>query len=676
VHEGTYTGAVIAKGIRIYEAPGETAVITDGVPYKTGSTLYTAFRLDQNADGTEIRGFTINCNSSKGFYFAVFSRGVDNVIIDSLIVNDAVQGITNWGGSNWIVRHNVLNNTEAAGGGGIAIWMGAYPPNYPVCSGNIVYNNTITATATAPDYTCPGIAIGLDLRWGAYNDLTGNEDLSNNQILNNNITAPGALNGVGIEIGVLGLEGNETKIAATLGLIHDNTIQGNNIDGADLGIYLYTIINMTILENEIKNCNEGIHIEDGISNIIINYNNIFGNGVGINNTAEEYIDARYNWWGSPEGPTASPQAGDKIVGKIYYEPWLIEPYPPAIPVEALLYISPEIIDYWTVSSGKTFTVDVNIANVTNLHACEFKLYWDTALLDLVEVQITPPWDAYFIAKNETDEDLGRYWLSMGSLGTSTFNGSTTLVKLTFKITFDPVYPENRTCMLDLLDTKLSALEGVPIYYMVHDGEYSIYSTKPKIIVEPSTYTAHALNEIFTINITVQNVVNLYNFSFQLSYNTTLLDAISLETGQFLNPPIYQYKYIIDDANGLVWLWIWSEPPASPASGSGVLARITFKVTKATTATLYHQNILECALDLHDTLLVTDTGVEVEHGVEDGLYRYVPKLGDLDMDGHVGLTDLRILAYYYDPSYSTIADLNEDGKVDVYDLSILGAHYGE
>jgi len=1019
VYEGTYSGAIIDKNVKLYAAPGETPIITSGVPYKSGATLYTAFRLDNSADGTEIKGFLIKCNSSDGFYFAVFSRGVDDIIVDSLTVNDAVQGITNWGGSNWEIKNNVLNNTEAAGGGGIAIWLGARPPNYPVCSGNVIYNNIITASATASDYTCPGIGLGLDLRYGGYDQLTGSEDISGNKIINNTVTAPGALNGVGIEMGVLGLEGNETKIAATLGLVHDNVIQGNIVDGADLGIYVYTVTNIQVYGNEIRNCNEGIHIKDGLSNIAIHYNNIFGNNFGINNTVTEPVDARYNWWGDASGPyhsTLNPDgAGNAVSDNVDFAPWLSEPYPPAIlyadvfidinknglydseepafysiqdaidaaspgdtvivnmgtyrealyidknltlkgiglpTIEApdniplreftgpsgpqrtrpiifvygkiyvtidgfiidgrgigntnygfagiqyfsasgtiknniikairdtplsgaqhgcaiivnhlwdqyqehtvyiinntifdyqkngitcnepgtvayvinnivtgygltgtiaqngiqfgwnatgiiegnivsghkyndttawwscgillylysngtivrystvtdnnagvyvyasnnvtiqfnniygnteygvynepsavidarynwwgnatgpyhptlnptgtgdavsddvnfdhwllegyppplpspVIYIDPAEVEYWTLAYGETFQVGVKIEEVTNLAGYEFKLYWDTSLLDLVNIEITPPWPEgnYIIAKNYTDESSGLYWLGVGSYMTPPFSGSTTLATLTFQITYDPVYPENATCTLDLKDTKLSAPAGEPIYHIAYDGKYSIYSTKPKIEVKPSTYTAHAYEEIFTVDIYVSDIVDLYNYTFKLSYDTTLLDAVNLEIGTFLNPPLYVYKFIIDDANGEIWLWVWSTS-GTPVSGSGVLATLTFEVTKATTWTKYHPNILECTLDLHDTLLVTDKGIEVPHDVEDGLYRYEPKPGDLDCNGHVGLTDLRIVAYYYDPAYNQAADLNEDGVVDIYDLQIVAYYYGE
>jgi len=679
VSAGTYAGAIVDKNVTISVTPGETAIIISGVPYKDGSILYTAFRLDATADGAKIRGFTINCNSSESFYFAVFSRNVHNVTIDSLTVNDAVQGITNWGGSNWQITNNVLNNTEAAGGGGIAIFLGALPPSYPVCSGNLIQNNIITATATAPDYTCPGIGVALDLRYGAYDKLTGSEDISNNQILNNNITAPGSLNGVGIEIGVLGLEGNATKIAATLGIIHNNTIQGNNIEGADLGVYFYTVTDMKIQQNEIKNCNEGIHIEDGISGNIINYNNIIGNAIGINNTAGELIDARFNWWGNGTGPyhpiTNPSGIGDNVSDYVDYKPWLIKPYPPAVLIPKLR------VDSVTIESpayGKNFTTDVKLANVTDLYGFEFKLYWNTTLLDLVEANVTPPWTNYANGTNQINETIGRYYIGLSALAQSpSFNGSTTLVTLTFKITYVPVYPEDVSCLFDLNETILGDPDGKSIPHIVYDGEYKCYAARAKIQVLPQVSEAKAQNQVFNLNINVANVANLYTFEFTLQYNTTLLDAQEITIPSFPNRTYKVSKKMIDDIQGNVTLRIESISPPLQANEGLELASITFQVTHNTT---WPRPSIESYFSFGFTELITDTGVTVPHDKIGGLYRYRPIPGDMNSDGKVTIIDLAIVARAYgtrpgDPYWNELADLNNDKIINILDLIPVARNYG-
>jgi hypothetical protein len=466
-------------------------------------------------------------------------------------------------------------------------------------------------------------------------------------------------------------------------IITNNMITGVPGSVGSFGIDFINLTTGTIISgNTIRGTERGIVLRSGSApGTMIFHNNIFNNTIGLDWSPDPAgINASLNWWGDPTGPydpELNPSGkGDEVSNYVEFEPWLIAPYPPASQVEAILYVDPPSIEHWTVSYGKIFEVDINIAAVTLLYGYEFKLYWNTTLLDLLTVQICAPWGSFTIGKNETREDLGRYWLSVACVSPAPpFNGSTTLAKLTFKITHDPVYPENDTCKLDLEDTKLAAPPGVPIYHMTRDGAYTIYSTKPCMRIEPSLCASHVFGETFKINVTISDVVDLYNFSFKLSYNTTLLDATAVQVGPFLNTPTYLNKFIIDDASGLIWLWVWSTDGALPVSGNGVLATITFKVTCATLWRVNNTNILSCVLDLHDTLLATNSGIEVPHEALDGIYRYEPKPGDLDMDGKVGLSDLRIVAYYYDPAYNQIADLNEDNIVDLYDLTIVSYYYG-
>jgi parallel beta-helix repeat protein len=467
----------------------------------------------------------------------------------------------------------------------------------------------------------------------------------------------------------------------------DNTIKGNTIRANQYGIIIDgNSNNNNVTQNSILDSTvDGIIVEPyggyDPTETQISYNNIAGNAVyGIEQTGANLVDADSNWWGDPTGPydpILNPSGlGDHISGHVDFEPWLIQPYPPATLVGTLLYVNPASAECWTVAYGKTFTVDVRVEDVTDLFTYEYKLYWDTTLLDLVHVHIINPWSQFATGKNETSEDLGRLWVAFSAYGVPPFSGSTTIAELTFKTTYDPIYPENKTCKLDLSDTILLAPFAEPIYHMVHDGQYTIYSTKPKIKVEPDPYTAHSKDKIFNVTVTVSDVVNLYNFTFQLSYNTTLLEATNLLVGPFLNPPVTTFQYGIDNLNGKVWLWVWSTGGAAPANGSGVLATITFKVKLVSLWKKNNPHILSCALALSNTMLKTSNGIQVSHDAINGAYRYEPKPGDLNYDGRVSLADLMIVAYWYDPAYKAVADLNEDGKVNAVDLNLVASYYGE
>ena len=337
VAPGTYAGAIVDKSVKILGAPDGTSVITSGVPHKVGSTLYTAFRpFGDDADGAEIRNFTINCNVLESFSLGVYAVEVDDIVVASVIIHDTMQGISNWGGSNWEITDNRIYGTVAMSGGGIGIFLGA--KSQQTCCGNLVRDNVVDATATAETYSCPGICLCLDTRYGQYENLDGTEDISGNLILSNDITASGVNNGVGIEVGtILGDSENDPDrndpdlIAAIMsaGAVHDNVVKGNTIYGPYEGVYFYNVTGLTITQNTIENCvNNGIYVEHGHSGVAIYCNNIVGSAnYGIENQTETTVNAINNWWGDSRGPGGEgPGYGDAVTAYVDYDPWLYGPW--------------------------------------------------------------------------------------------------------------------------------------------------------------------------------------------------------------------------------------------------------------------------------------------------------------------------------------------------------------
>lgn len=329
VAAGSYTGAILAKDVNLVGAAGGGSVIAAGVPYAVGASLTTAFRLDDAADGSEVRNFTINCIPSGVFYFGVFARGVDNAVVDAVTVNNPVQGITNRGGSNWEITNNVVSgiNVPAAGGGiGISLSVlniSGTPPYYYACSNNYVYNNTLSSVATHDDFTCPGILLALDLRFSGGGGVPiGPEDVSGNRIIGNRYTGSGATNQVGMEIGVVGLDGDPAKIAAALGMVHDNTVSGNTVVGAEYcGMWVYTVAGLEAFGNEVTDCGgPAFRLSDGWSGGRLSCNLISGNGDGFLNDTGVVVDAEGNWWGCAGGPGEG--GCDSVGNNVDYTPWL------------------------------------------------------------------------------------------------------------------------------------------------------------------------------------------------------------------------------------------------------------------------------------------------------------------------------------------------------------------
>ncbi len=336
---GDYAGAIVDKDVNIIGATDEPSVITSGVPYKSGSGLQTAFRLGADADGAEIRNFTMNGDYANKFWFGVFARSADSVIVDSLTLDNMVQGISNWGGSGWEITSNVITETYPTYGGGIAIYLGGDPTDFPHCDNNVVQGNTISTSAEhSGGFTGAAICLWFDERNdGGYVPPT-DQSMTGNEIKDNSITASGLENQVGVEIGVGGLDGDPVKVAACLGVIHDNTVTNNTIDNAEWGLNLYVTTDLTVSGNTIKNCSDcGIYMKDDNINCLINNNNIYGNtNYGLNNTDgatySTTVNATNNWWGHASGPSGEygrVNPARKVVGKgdavsdnVDWDPWL------------------------------------------------------------------------------------------------------------------------------------------------------------------------------------------------------------------------------------------------------------------------------------------------------------------------------------------------------------------
>lgn len=277
-----------------------------------------------------------------------------------------------------------------------------------------------------------------------------------------------------------------------------------------------------------------------------------------------------------------------------------------------LYIDPPSIIDTSLVPPKNFTVTAKVADVANLYGVEFRLYWDTTILDLIRVQLTLPWSNYFIAANQTNEAGGWYWLSVTAMPPApSFAGNTTLVTFTFKVT------GTGNTLLDLTDTILGDPYANLIPHDVGDGFFSNIEIIPaRVYIQPSSIINPELTppKNFTININIEKASDLYSFDLKLSYNTTILDVAEIEEGPFLKSfgTTIINKMEDDPATGTVWIAISLVSPAPPASGNGTLAMITFQVT----------GLGDSSLHLYDTTLSDKFGGSLLHETSDGYFNNV------------------------------------------------------
>lgn len=90
---------------------------------------------------------------------------------------------------------------------------------------------------------------------------------------------------------------------------------------------------------------------------------------------------------------------------------------------------------------QTFKIDVNVANVSGLQGFDFCLFYDTTILDALDVKEGPfmrDVGLTVVVKSEIDDcyepTLGRVWFAVVLLGNVCVNGSGTLASITFNAT--------------------------------------------------------------------------------------------------------------------------------------------------------------------------------------------------------------------------------------------------
>jgi hypothetical protein len=110
----------------------------------------------------------------------------------------------------------------------------------------------------------------------------------------------------------------------------------------------------------------------------------------------------------------------------------------------------------------------------------------------------------------------------------------------------------------------------------------VIASSTVVYVYPGNYKASSVGEILTIQVKIDNVINLTSYKFKLRYNTTMLNCLNTSVGSLLPPPPKSnYNVSIDNIQGVVSAEASLQPGETPASGSGSLLRIEFNATYGT-----------------------------------------------------------------------------------------------
>jgi hypothetical protein len=177
----------------------------------------------------------------------------------------------------------------------------------------------------------------------------------------------------------------------------------------------------------------------------------------------------------------------------------------------LVYVDPEVS---IGAVGQNFTININISNVTGLYGWEFKLGWNTTILDVVEVYEGPflknVADTFFTYKvNSTAGYIIADCTLLGMVSGASGDGTLATVKFYVKSKGDSV--------LDLFDTILIDPNEQIIPHSAIDGYYYTSMHDISIISLAASKT--------TVNVTVKNN-GAYTETFNVSvYYTLVIDPL-------------------------------------------------------------------------------------------------------------------------------------------------------
>jgi hypothetical protein len=204
----------------------------------------------------------------------------------------------------------------------------------------------------------------------------------------------------------------------------------------------------------------------------------------------------------------------------------------------------------------------------------------------------------------------------------------------------------------------------------------IYAASTEVAVDPPVSTVN-VGDVFSMNLTVTNVVNLTAWQMNIYYLKALLNCTDVAEGPFLRTggETYFGQNITNNYNSthgriLAYSTLLG---ITSANGSGAIVTITFKAMSGGST----------ALALGNTQLADEKvpPQQIPHQDFGGTVIVTGGLtGDINSDGTVDIFDAILLAASYgsslgDPNWNPNTDLNNDSTVDIFDAILLAGNFG-
>jgi len=200
---------------------------------------------------------------------------------------------------------------------------------------------------------------------------------------------------------------------------------------------------------------------------------------------------------------------------------------------ATIYVDPQTS---TGTVGQNFTININISNVTDLYGWEFKLRWNSTLLDAKDVLegsfLKQGGNTFFTFKiNNTEGYMIVDCTLLGDVSGVSGNGTLATVKF---------YVEARgECALDLYDTKLVNSSEQSITHTTIDGNFRTIVRDVAITSVTPSKTVVVVGEIVNITVVAKNegteteTFNVTAYYGNVSIETQAVNNLAADTNTTL-----------------------------------------------------------------------------------------------------------------------------------------------
>jgi hypothetical protein len=299
--------------------------------------------------------------------------------------------------------------------------------------------------------------------------------------------------------------------------------------------------------------------------------------------------------------TLADKEGNPIAATINNGYFDNRPTPPP-PKPANFTITPSSIVNSSLDPCHNFTIDVE-AEVEILYSYDFMIGYNATILEVVGVTgnplFPPPTIIYATGQIDISSSL--------TPPSPPINGTLSLVSVKFHIIGKGESP------LDLHDVAIKDKNGAALpVNEVNDGYFNnMIITKmfvdPPEIIDPYMKPG----DIFTIDIDIQDAIGMYDYKYKLGFDRNVIICLGAVVIPPNNDTHFNLQQIINNTNGVVWVYVQYYAPAPPINihGAKAVTRITFMV----------RNYGQTVLDLYDADVSTPSGGSLNPVIGDGFF---------------------------------------------------------